>query len=246
MSVSVPQISVKALKLLTKASTVFETLLGVTMYSIKEAFYSLQGEGAQAGRPSIFCRFSGCNLWNGRESHRFDSLCQFCDTDFIGVDGQNGGKFKQAQSLAKHLDALWPQDQENKYLVFSGGEPALQLDDDLMIAMKALGYQIGIETNGTKPLPEGIDWICVSPKTPDPLVVTKGHELKLVYPQAHLDPSNYTSLDFDTFYLQPMDQSHLPENRLAPENATKLTLRYCLSNPQWRLSLQTHKILDID
>jgi len=216
------------------------------MYSIKEAFYSLQGEGAQAGRPSIFCRFSGCNLWNGKESHRLDSLCQFCDTDFIGVDGQNGGKFKQADQLAQHLDVLWPKNQNNKYLVFTGGEPALQLDEQLMIAMKKLGYTIGIETNGTKKLPDGIDWICVSPKTTAPLVVNKGHELKLVYPQTHLDPQNYTKLAFDTFYLQPMDQSHLPEDRITPESAIKQTLRYCLANPQWRLSLQTHKILDID
>jgi len=216
------------------------------MYSIKEAFYSLQGEGAQAGRPSIFCRFSGCNLWNGKESHRLDSLCQFCDTDFIGVDGQNGGKFKQAEQLAQHLDALWPKEQGSKYLVFTGGEPALQLDEHLMHAMKTLGYSIGIETNGTKALPEGIDWICVSPKTTAPLVVNSGHELKLVYPQSHLDPENYTKLAFDTFYLQPMDQSHLPEDRITPESAIKQTLRYCLANPQWRLSLQTHKILDID
>ena len=216
------------------------------MYSIKESFYSLQGEGAQAGRPSIFCRFSGCNLWNGKETHRFDSLCQFCDTDFIGVNGQNGGKFKQAKTLALHLDALWPNDQSDKYVVFTGGEPALQLDAALILAMKEMGYVIGIETNGTKPLPDGIDWICVSPKTADELVIQQGHELKLVYPQSHLNPNQYTHLDFDTFYLQPMDQSHLPKDRISPESTLKQTLNYCLANPKWRLSLQTHKILEID
>ncbi|MGB0944866.1 MAG: 7-carboxy-7-deazaguanine synthase [Marinomonas sp.] len=216
------------------------------MYTIKEAFYSLQGEGAHAGRPSIFCRFSGCNLWNGKETHRLDSLCQFCDTDFIGTDGQNGGKFKQAEALANHLDALWPLEQKDKYLVFTGGEPALQLDSPLIKAMKNLGYTIGIETNGTKKLPAGIDWICVSPKTTEPLVVDKGHELKLVYPQTHLNPKDYTHLAFETFYLQPMDQSHLAKNQIAPESNLKQTLNYCLANPQWRLSLQTHKILEID
>ena len=235
-----------ALKLLTQASTVFESLQGVTMYTIKEAFYSLQGEGAQAGRPSIFCRFTGCNLWNGKENHRSNALCQFCDTDFIGTDGQNGGKFKQAADLAAHLNALWPENQDNKYVIFTGGEPALQLDPTLIAEMKALGFMIGIETNGTKALPEGIDWICVSPKTSEPLIINQGHELKLVYPQTHLDPKNYIELAFETFYLQPMDQSHLADNLLLPQNTLKQTLAYCLANPQWRLSLQTHKILDID
>lgn len=216
------------------------------MYTIKEAFYSLQGEGAQAGRPSIFCRFSGCNLWNGKESHRENSLCQFCDTDFIGTDGQNGGKFKHASQLAQHLNSLWPESKENKYVVFTGGEPALQLDDALIQEMKSVGFSVGIETNGTKTLPKDIDWICVSPKTSAPLVVNEGHELKLVYPQSHLDPKNYIDLPFKTFYLQPMDQSHLPEGCIAPTSTVKQTLAYCLANPQWRLSLQTHKILDID
>ncbi|MFT2111617.1 7-carboxy-7-deazaguanine synthase [Marinomonas sp. 2405UD68-3] len=216
------------------------------MYSVKEAFYSLQGEGTHTGRPAIFCRFTGCNLWSGKETHRSTSECQFCDTDFIGTDGQNGGKFRNAFDLAQHLQSLWPVKNTHKYVVFTGGEPALQLDSELINAMHSLGFEIAIETNGTLPLPEGIDWICVSPKTTKTLIVNKGNELKLVYPQEHLPPQFFTSLDFDYFYLQPMDQSHLPEDRISPEATQNLTLRYCLHNPQWRLSLQTHKMLNID
>ncbi len=216
------------------------------MYTVKESFYSLQGEGAHAGRPAVFCRFSGCNLWSGKEIHRESSECQFCDTDFIGIDGQNGGKFRTSADLALHLNAQWPIERAHKYVVFTGGEPALQLDTDLINEMHSLGFEIAIETNGTLPLPEGIDWICVSPKTTKPLVVNKGHELKLVYPQTHITPELFTSLDFEHFYLQPMDQSHLPKDRISPESSQNLTLRYCLHNPQWRLSLQTHKMLNID
>lgn len=216
------------------------------MYSIKEAFYSLQGEGAHAGRPSLFCRFTGCNLWSGLEKTRATSDCQFCDTDFIGTDGQNGGKFKTAQALRKHIDALWPVGHGHKYAVFTGGEPALQLDDELIAEMKQHGYTIAIETNGTLALPEGIDWICVSPKTSKPLKVMQGNELKLVFPQDHLPPALFETLDFDHFYLQPMDQGHLSEAQIPLINTQQATLNFCLSHPRWRLSLQTHKMLNID
>jgi len=216
------------------------------MYSIKEGFYSLQGEGAHAGRPALFCRFTGCNLWSGLEKTRSKSECQFCDTDFIGTDGQNGGKFKTAEQLRIHIDALWPEGQEHKYVVFTGGEPALQLDDDIITEMKSHGYTIAIETNGTQPLPQGIDWICVSPKTAKPLVVTRGDELKLVYPQSHISPELFEALNFSHFYLQPMDQSHLSKDQIPLMDTQQATLKYCLSHPRWRLSLQTHKMLNID
>ncbi len=216
------------------------------MYSIKEAFYSLQGEGAHAGRPALFCRFTGCNLWSGLEKTRAKSECQFCDTDFIGTDGQHGGKFQTAQQLRAHIDALWPAGQGHKYVFFTGGEPALQLDNDVIAEMKQHGYTIAIETNGTMALPQGIDWVCVSPKTTTPLIVNKGHELKLVYPQAHLSPALFESLDFQNFYLQPMDQSHLSPDQIPLIDTQQATLNYCLSHPRWRLSLQTHKMLNID
>tara|TARA_R110001606_G_scaffold3277_1_gene14358 strand:- start:9401 stop:10051 length:651 start_codon:yes stop_codon:yes gene_type:complete len=216
------------------------------MYSIKEAFYSLQGEGAHAGRPALFCRFTGCNLWSGSEKTRTTSECQFCDTDFIGTNGQHGGKFKTAEQLRTHIDVLWPGGQGHKYVVFTGGEPALQLDDELIVEMKQHGYTIAIETNGTMALPDGIDWICVSPKTAKPLVVTKGDELKLVYPQSHISPDYFETLDFSHFYLQPMDQSHLTTDQIPLIDTQQATLHYCLSHPRWRLSLQTHKMLNID
>ncbi|MCV2402692.1 7-carboxy-7-deazaguanine synthase [Marinomonas sp. C2222] len=216
------------------------------MYSIKEAFYSLQGEGAHAGRPALFCRFTGCNLWSGLEKTRMKSDCQFCDTDFIGTDGQNGGKFRTASDLVAHLDTLWPEGHGHKYVVFTGGEPALQLDDALIHKMKQHGYTIAIETNGTLKLPEGIDWICVSPKTSAPLIVNKGSELKLVYPQSHLSPDLFENLEFAHFYLQPMAQDHLLPDQIPLTNTQEATLNYCLSHPQWRLSLQTHKMLNID
>ena len=216
------------------------------MYKIKEAFYSLQGEGAHAGRPALFCRFTGCNLWSGKESQRMEAQCQFCDTDFVGTDGQNGGTFNTPAALMSHLDTLWPEGTAHKYIIFTGGEPALQLDDALIAAAKALQYTIAIETNGTRPLPSGIDWICVSPKVAAPLVVNEGHELKLVFPQEHLPPESFSHLSFDNFFLQPMDQSALPSDRIALEDTQTQTLRYCLQNPQWRLSLQTHKMLGID
>ncbi|BBG29888.1 7-carboxy-7-deazaguanine synthase [Zymobacter palmae] len=214
------------------------------MYAIKEAFYSLQGEGARAGRASVFCRFTGCNLWSGRPQDREKSACRFCDTDFIGTDGQNGGKFVTADQLADHLDALWPYlaASGKRYVVFTGGEPLLQLDKALIEAMHARDFEIAVETNGTLPAPEGIDWICVSPKGATTLVQTSGHELKLVYPQADALPERFETLDFQHFYLQPMDL--IPLGQQGTTQARALT--YCLQHPQWQLSLQMHKIIGID
>ncbi|EXJ13163.1 MULTISPECIES: 7-carboxy-7-deazaguanine synthase [Nitrincola] len=209
------------------------------MYSVKEVFYTLQGEGAHAGRPAIFCRFTGCNLWSGREIDRSKAICQFCDTDFIGHDGQNGGKFDSPDALVTHLQRFWPLSSEPPYVVCTGGEPALQLDQPLVDALHKAGFIIAIETNGTKPLPNGIDWICVSPKADTDIIIRKGNELKLVYPQSHAMPERFVSYQFDNFYLQPMDSADAQEN-------LKATLNYCLRHPQWRLSLQTHKILGID
>jgi len=214
------------------------------MYKVKEIFYSLQGEGAHAGRPAIFCRFTGCNLWNGREQDRAKSICDFCDTDFIGTDGQNGGKFRTAAELAAKLISFWPQliignkFAGTPYVIFTGGEPALQLDAALIRALKEHGFEIAIETNGTKTLPEGIDWICVSPKADAKLLITTGQELKLVFPQSLAPPESFTHLDFENFYIQPMGESS--------QNYTQQAINYCLTHPQWSLSLQTHKITGID
>ena len=208
-------------------------------YKVKEIFYTLQGEGGQSGRPAVFCRFSGCNLWTGREKDRAKAICQFCDTDFWGTDGLNGGKYKTAKELAAKVKSLWPDARLGKpYVVCTGGEPALQLDKKLVDAFHDEGLEISIETNGTIELPEGIDWICVSPKANTEIVVKKGDEIKLVFPQKNAEPERFTHLDFPNFYLQPMDGTFQLVN-------TKLTLDYCLQNPIWKLSLQTHKILDI-
>lgn len=208
-------------------------------YTIKEIFYTLQGEGGQAGRPAVFCRFSGCNLWTGRESDRQKAICQFCDTDFVGTNGLNGGKYT-AEALALKIKSLWPSPSMGQpYVVCTGGEPALQLDDLLVAALKKQGFEIAVETNGTVPLPDGIDWICVSPKAFTDIVVTKGQELKLVFPQKEAEPTRYAHLDFDYFFLQPMDA---PQQQAAN---TQAALAYCLAHPQWRLSMQTHKILAI-
>jgi 7-carboxy-7-deazaguanine synthase len=208
-------------------------------YTVKEIFYTLQGEGGQSGRPAVFCRFSGCNLWTGREKDRPKAICQFCDTDFWGTDGENGGKYKTATDLAKKVKSLWRNPAMGKpYVVCTGGEPALQLDAKLVTAFHAEGIEIAIETNGTLPLPDDIDWICVSPKANTDIVIQKGDELKLVYPQANAEPERYAHLDFTHFYLQPMD------NALQKDNIQR-TVAYCLDNPQWKLSLQTHKILNI-
>jgi 7-carboxy-7-deazaguanine synthase (Cx14CxxC type) len=212
--------------------------LNVT-YSIKEIFYTLQGEGAHAGRPAVFCRFAGCNLWTGRESDRASAVCTFCDTDFVGTDGERGGKFKDAGQLAAEIDSLWPATHAaSKYVVFTGGEPLLQLDAALIDAMHARGFTIAIETNGTLPVPAGVDWICVSPKMGAPLVVEKGNEIKVVIPQAGQELADYERLDFDNFFVQPMDGPFAAQN-------TRLAIATCLRNPQWKLSLQTHKLLQI-
>ncbi|MYM28190.1 7-carboxy-7-deazaguanine synthase, Cx14CxxC type [Duganella sacchari] len=208
-------------------------------YSIKEIFYTLQGEGAHAGRPAVFCRFSGCNLWTGRESDRASAICQFCDTDFVGTDGEGGGKFKTPEALAATINALWPESYPaSKYVVFTGGEPLLQLDKPLIDAMHAAGFTIAIETNGTLPVPDGVDWICVSPKMGAELVVRKGSEIKVVIPQTNQDLSVYEQLDFENFYVQAMD------GPLAEFN-TRLAIETCKRNPKWKLSLQTHKLLQI-
>ncbi len=213
-------------------------------YSVKEIFFTLQGEGAQAGRPAVFCRFAGCNLWSGLEKHRASAQCTFCDTDFVGTNGQNGGKFTSAQELAATLAAFWPTPDAmaDAYLVFTGGEPLLQLDVQLIKAVKAHGFEVAVETNGTLPAPAALDWICVSPKPSGELVQRRGHELKLVYPQDTLSPEQFTQLDFEHFYLQPMavaDDAEMAHN-------VQASIAYCLQNPQWRLSLQTHKFLGLD
>ena len=208
-------------------------------YKVKEIFYTLQGEGGQSGRPAVFCRFSGCNLWTGREKDRAKAICQFCDTDFWGTDGLNGGKYKTATELAQKVKSLWPDPLVGKpYVVCTGGEPALQVDKKLVDAFHAEGLEIAIETNGTIELPEEIDWICVSPKANTELVILRGHELKLVFPQLNAEPERFTHLDFSNFYLQPMDGTFQKVN-------SDLVLDYCLKNPHWRMSIQTHKILNI-
>ncbi len=207
-------------------------------YSIKEIFYTLQGEGAHAGRPAVFCRFSGCNLWTGREQDRASAVCQFCDTDFVGTDGERGGKFATPGALAEEIDSLWPAGAGHKYVVFTGGEPLLQLDAPLIAAMHAVGFTIAIETNGTIEVPPGVDWICVSPKMGAQLVVSKGNEIKVVIPQAGQDLAAYEGLDFENFFVQPMD------GPLAAFNTT-LAIETCKRNPKWKLSLQTHKLLNI-
>lgn len=206
-------------------------------YSVKEAYYTLQGEGAQTGRAAVFLRFAGCNLWSGLERDRETAVCRFCDTDFIGVDGPGGGKFSTAQELARHVAALWPGDGK-PYVVATGGEPLLQLDAALVDALHEAGFEVGVETNGTIEAPQGLDWICVSPKSTAPLKQRSGNELKLVYPQADAQPSQFEDLQFDNFIIQPMD---------GPERAQtlKASLEFCLANPRWRLGLQTHKLLNI-
>lgn len=213
------------------------------LYAVKEIYYTLQGEGAHTGRPAVFCRFAGCNLWSGREKDRHKAICQFCDTDFWGTDGVNGGKYKSASALAKAVLSLWKTNDKGEtigtpYVVCTGGEPLLQLDKKLVNAFHKVGIEVGIETNGTQKAPKGIDWICVSPKAGADLVLKKGNELKLVYPQPAAMPEQFEKLKFDQFYLQPMDGPKGVEN-------TQLTLAYCLKNPKWNLSIQTHKLLKI-
>ncbi|MEM1139748.1 MAG: 7-carboxy-7-deazaguanine synthase [Pseudomonadota bacterium] len=207
-------------------------------YSVKETFLSLQGEGARTGRPAVFVRFTGCNLWSGREQNREAAVCTFCDTDFVGTDGNGGGTFATADQLADHVRGFWPDGIVRPYIVCTGGEPTLQLDKALVRAFKEIGAEIAIETNGTRPVPAGVDWICVSPKEGAPLVQRSGHELKLVFPQAGLMPADLADLEFRYFYLQPMDGVDARQH-------TADAVAYCLAHPQWQLSLQTHKALGI-
>jgi 7-carboxy-7-deazaguanine synthase (Cx14CxxC type) len=207
-------------------------------YAVKEIFLTLQGEGAHAGRAAVFCRFSGCNLWSGREQDRATAVCQFCDTDFVGTDGTLGGRFASASDLASTIAAQWAGEAEARYVVLTGGEPLLQVDGALIAALHARGFAVAVETNGTIIPPDGMDWICVSPKAGADLVLRRGHELKLVYPQAGAQPENFAGLDFERFSLQPMDGPDVAQN-------TQSAIDYCLRHPQWRLSLQTHKTLGI-
>jgi 7-carboxy-7-deazaguanine synthase (Cx14CxxC type) len=210
-------------------------------YTVKEIYYTLQGEGANTGRPAVFCRFTGCNLWSGREADRSTAVCRFCDTDFVGTDGPGGGRFSSAHELAEAVAAIWPREappRARPLVVCTGGEPLLQLDDELVAALHDAGFAVAIETNGTRLPPHDLDWICVSPKAGAALVLQAGDELKLVFPQPGAEPERFEHLDFRHFFLQPMDG---PER----ERNTQLAVRYCLDHPQWRLSLQTHKLLGI-
>jgi len=217
------------------------------MYSVKEIFYTLQGEGANAGTPAVFLRFAGCNLWSGREKDRAGAVCRFCDTEFVGTDGTGGGKFRTAAALAEAVSGKWPKlakaprsfsKSVSKFVVCTGGEPLLQLDAPLLGALHDRGFRVAIETNGTLAAPRGVDWTCVSPKAGAPLALGRGDELKLVYPQKGVEPERYTGLDFDHFFLQPMDGPRREEN-------TRLAAAYCLRHPRWRLSLQMHKLIGI-
>lgn len=212
-------------------------------YSVKEIYYTLQGEGAHSGRPAVFLRFAGCNLWSGREEHRATAVCRFCDTEFVGTDGPGGGKFETATELAAAVAAQWPTKagETSRYVVCTGGEPLLQLDDAAIGALHAAGFEIGVESNGTLPAPPGIDWLCISPKGRAEVVQVTGNELKLVYPQVEPEahPERYSTLQFEHFFLQPLDS---PER----EAHTQQAISYCLEHPQWKLSMQTHKYLGID
>ena len=209
-------------------------------YAVKEIFYTLQGEGAQAGRAAVFCRFSGCNLWSGREADRASAVCKFCDTEFVGVDGSGGGKFENAGELADAIASAWPEHdgRGKRFVVCTGGEPLLQLDDLLIQALHARDFEVAVETNGTMKAPANLDWVCVSPKAGAPFVQRTGDEIKIVFPQQGIEPSGYAGLAFRHFFLQPMDGRERAAN-------TELAVRYCMDHPQWRLSLQTHKIVGI-
>ena len=210
------------------------------MYSVKEIYFTFQGEGAFSGRPSVFCRFSGCNLWSGKESDRRKAECNFCDTDFLGINGINGGKFKNEIKLGKKIISLWKYKKKKykPYVVFTGGEPLLQLDKKLIIFLKSHNFEIGVETNGTKNLPCKVDWVCVSPKHENKFILKKGDELKLIFPQKKINPKNLENLKFKHFFLQPMDGPDLKKN-------IKKTYAYCNKNKKWNISLQLHKIIGI-
>jgi 7-carboxy-7-deazaguanine synthase (Cx14CxxC type) len=207
-------------------------------YMVKELFYTLQGEGTNAGRPAVFCRFAGCNLWSGREADRATAVCRFCDTDFVGTDGDGGGVFADAAALAAAVRRAWRGGDQGRFVVFTGGEPLLQLDHAAIDAVHGAGFEIAIETNGTLPVPDGIDWVCVSPKADAPLVVQGGDELKLVYPQSGGAPDRFDALAFGHWILQPMDGPDRAAN-------TRAAIDYCLAHPKWRLGLQTHKFVGI-
>ncbi|MCY4159379.1 MAG: 7-carboxy-7-deazaguanine synthase [Bacteroidetes bacterium] len=210
-------------------------------YAVKEIYYTLQGEGHMTGRPAVFLRFAGCNLWSGHERDRASAICQFCDTDFVGMDGKGGGRFATSKDLADAVCAAWPgtvTSRAKPYVVCTGGEPLLQLDSDLVELLQSSGFEVAVETNGTLIPPEGLDWICVSPKAGAPLLLQYGHELKLVFPQTNALPREFEAMEFEHFFLQPMDGPELAAN-------TQAALAYCLEHPQWRLSIQTHKVLDI-
>jgi len=207
-------------------------------YSVKEIFRTLQGEGAQAGRAAIFCRFAGCNLWSGREEDRARAICRFCDTDFIGTDGAGGGRFETPDAVAAAIESAWGSGANHRFVVFTGGEPLLQLDVRLLAAVRARGFESAVETNGTRQIPEGLDWICVSPKAGAPLLAHGGDELKLVFPQVDLEPESLGDLPFSHFWIQPMDGPDLAAN-------TAAAVAYCQDHPRWRLSLQTHKLIGI-
>lgn len=207
-------------------------------YSIKEIFYTLQGEGLRAGKPAVFCRFTGCNLWTGREEERASAVCQFCDTDFVGTDGTDGGKYTQAKDLASKIASMWPAGKSNRYVVLTGGEPLLQVDDVLLDALHEENFEIALETNGTLIAPKGIDWICVSPKAGADWIQKTGQELKLIYPQTLLMPGMINQGSFEHYLLQPMDGPDQKQNTIK-------AIEYCQKNPEWRLSVQTHKILEI-
>lgn len=212
-------------------------------YSVKEIYYTLQGEGAHTGRPAVFMRFAGCNLWSGREEHRAEAVCRFCDTEFVGTDGPGGGKFETAGELAAAIGSAWAGEGSGAtpYVVCTGGEPLLQLDSVLIDELHKAGFEIGVESNGTLAAPDGIDWLCISPKGSAPVAQSSGNELKLVYPQqeAEAQPANFIGLEFEQFYLQPLDGPDVQAN-------TRLAIEYCLSHPRWKLSVQTHKVLGID
>jgi 7-carboxy-7-deazaguanine synthase len=212
-------------------------------YAVKEIFYTLQGEGALSGRPAVFCRFAGCNLWSGREEDRAAAVCRFCDTDFVGLDGSEGGRYLEAAALAERIAGVWPAAEGARFVVCTGGEPLLQLDPPLIAALHERGFAVAVETNGTISPPPGLDWVCVSPKAGAPLAVTAGDELKIVVPQQGLDPLDYAGLDFRRFSVQPMDGPGLdPEARA---RNTEWAIRFCLAHPQWQLSLQTHKFTGV-
>lgn len=207
-------------------------------YAVKEIFKTLQGEGAQSGRAAVFCRFAGCNLWSGREEDRTTAACTFCDTDFVGMDGTGGGRFPDAEALAEAIELEWAGPRHKRYVVLTGGEPLLQVDDRLVAELHGRDFEIGVETNGTQPAPVGLDWICVSPKGCSDLILRSGHELKLVYPQADAKPEDFANLEFEHFFLQPMDSPTASANLEA-------AIGYCTDNPQWRLSIQSHKMIGI-